>query len=223
MNEIFDESGLGVSYRNLSIPDSNCAEFYDWIANIFNFTSNEFTDRFLEAMAPEFTPTLNPAPRIEGVCRAVSSNIPPTLDEDVQRVGSEISEKVIFLSTIIPAACVAFCCLLFGVCALCMYRWRRSERKYLTSKRLYLNRNPVILKGELDLPDRRRRPVIFENEAAPPQDEALPEERGELSDASSDDYIPPPGDQDRLLHEPNKPPPNYRLPLLYRNENFHDS
>lgn len=225
VKEIFDSTALAVSYKNLSISDLNCTEFYEWSGNIYNYSSNEYTPRFVKVMAPEFLPT--PTPRIEGTCSLVSSNIPPTLAEvEIDISDSTISDRAILLSTIVPGVCVALCCFLIGLCALCMYRRNRSERKYLTSKRLYLNRRPIILEGEVDLPNRRRRPVIFANEIALRGENAnillQEEEEDQYSDTSSEGIMPPAGDRDRLLWDPSIPPPNYRLPPLYTRGEFQD-
>ena len=177
IDDIFDESPLAVSYKNLSIADFDCADFHEWIENIYNFTNDEYTQRFLDVMAPEFHPT--PTPRIEGVCSIVSTNIPPTLSDDIEIDVSDstLSHRIVLLSTLVPAACLALCCLLIGLCALCMYRRKRSERKYLTSRQLYLNRRPIILDGEVDLPDRRRLPFIFEGEIDIPDQVPQPGQR----------------------------------------------
>ena len=243
IDDIFDENSLAVSYKNLSIGDFDCEDFYEWIENIYNFTSDEYTERFVDVMEPEFHPT--PTPRIEGVCNMVSSNIPPTLSDDVEIdiSDSSLSHKIVLLSTLVPAACLALCCLLIGLCALCMYRRKRSERKYLTSRQLYINREPVILEGEQDMPDRRQRPFIFEGELDVadqpghllrqpiilPNEIALQEERDGLYEdhqeeedrysniSSEDDYIVPPpiaDDRQRLLAQ-EIPPPIYRLPPQY--------
>ena len=221
IREIFDTSPLSVSYKNLTIPDLDCTEFYNWIQNIYNFTGNEYTLRFLQAMAPDFHPT--PTPTIEGICRLTTSNIPPIVGKEIEIYISDtdISHRTILLGTLAPAACVALCCLLLGLCALCMYRRRRSERKYCTSRRLYLNRRPIVLEGEADFPDRRGRPVILENELALQGDS---DEEGELSNVSSDLSIIPPaeGERERLVRLPSVSPPNYRLPPLYTHGQFYD-
>ena len=221
IREIFDTSPLAVSYKNLTIPDLNCAEFYDWIQTIYNFTSNDYTLRFLQAMQPDFIPT--PTPTIEGICRLTTSNIPPTLAEEVEIdiSDTDISHRNILLATLVPAAALSLCCLLLGLCALCLYRRRRSERKYCTSKRLYLNQRPIFLEGEADFPERRGRPVILENDFALQGDS---NEEEELSHVSSDLSIIPPveGERERLVRHPSVSPPNYRLPPLYTHGQFYD-
>ena len=219
VREIFDTSPLAVSYKNLTIADLNCAEFFSWIEGIYNFTSDEYTSRFVEAMAPDFLPT--PTPTVEGICSLTSSNIPPIITEEVNVSDEDISHRYILLSTLVPVACIALCCLLLGLCALCLYRRTRSERKYCTSRRLYLNRRPIILEGETDFPDRRGRPVILENELALESDS---DEEDEISNASSDFFIVPPaeGERERLVRDASAPPPNYRLPPMYTHGQFYD-
>ena len=209
VNELRNESMLAISYKNLSIADLNCEEFYQWVESIYS--NEEYTQRFIAAMAPAFIPT--PTPRVEGTCSITSTNIPPTLLNIDDIESTPISNRVLLLSTVIPSAAVALCCLLVGLCALCMYRRYRSERKYLTSRTLYCNRRPIILEGEVDLPEHRRRPVILTNESAL-QGTGLLEEHDHHSDSSEDELLClPPGDRERLLQRPD--PPGYRLPPTY--------
>ncbi len=226
----FFSGSIAVSFTNLSIADDNCAGFLEWTLQIIVLSEdqNTYTERFISTvLLSNLIPTNNP--QIVGPCNGfvvtpgTSTPLTPALSPVPQ------IERVLLLATIIPATLLACLCLSCGILACILYRRRRTEREELLNppmKRTFLNRRPVILAGELDLPQRGRYPVILTNERAVGDREQrrrlLLEEaiggNGEQSDESDEDMPPVPlpwSRADRFSPRQQGPPPLYREPPLY--------
>ena len=156
----FRNGSIAVVYRDISIPDSHCADFRAWVDNVYSFSELRYSFSFLASLSPHFTPISLPV--IEGPCNM--SDINPTAAA-TQRIPSGLrSDIYLFLVTVIPTLFVAILCLFVGIMAFVTYRSRRAERDGLRSKAMsttFTNRRAIILDDEWDLPNRRRRPVIL--------------------------------------------------------------
>ena len=173
----FRSGSIAVSYNNLSISDLNCADFRAWVREIF--VNGEYTDNFVQAAMP-FVPTSTPI--IEGPCNTSDTNIDPTVAVPPIEIDPGFnSDRIIILATLIPTAVIALALLVIGVIAFVTYRRTRSERKLLIYESMedtFLNRRPVTLLGETELPPRGRRPIILANELALARAETPPVTRG---------------------------------------------
>lgn len=223
----FRSGSIAVAYNNLSISDLNCADFRAWVRGIY--VNGEYTDDFVRAVAP-FLPTFTPI--IEGRCNTSDTNVEPTVAVPPTEIDPGfISDRIILLATLIPTAAIALALLLIGVIAFVTYRRKRSERKLLVYESMedtFLNRRPIVLPGETELPPRGRRPIILANELAIARAETPPvpgleeTDRGLLqpeSEASSDDELelvnlPLLSPRRSGLLSLGRPPP-YRLPPDY--------
>ena len=216
----FSNGSIVVTYTNISIRDYDCAEFTNWFQTIY--TNNNYTVSFRNKVVP-FVP-LGVA-KIIGTCGIrTSADVFTTLTTTggIQ----EISDKLIFLVMVLPIIFVACLLLMIGTIVFIMYRRKRWERSHVPSRELYLNRQPVILPGELEgVPYRSRKPTILTDE--------LPRRtrQGYRSFLYPPSYDPgdPFGEDDNVsmesengltdfpivtISEPLKesPPPPYRLP-----------
>lgn len=225
---LFFSGSIAVSFTNLSIPDDNCAEFLAWTMQIIEVSEdqNTYTELFISTVLLfNYIPINNP--QIEGPCidfvatpgtaTPLTSGLSPVPD----------TEQVLLLAAILPTTILACLCLVCGILACILYRRRRSEREQLLNppmKRAFLNRRPVILAGELDLPPRSRRPVVLTNELTiRDQDQRrqllVEEAIGDGEESESDEELPPvllPWSRaDRFGSHENRPPPPYREPPLY--------
>ena len=160
----FRNGSIAVVYRDISIPDTHCANFRDWVNSVY--TNSSFTTDFVESLAEEFTPTS--APVIEGPCNLTDTN--PTVAMTPQRIPpNSQSNLFLFLVTVIPTVTVACLCLCLGAILFANYHRKRDEREGLRSRAMektFTRRRPVVLDEEWDLPNRRRRPVILESDRA---------------------------------------------------------
>ena len=156
----FRNGSIAVAYRDISIPDTHCADFLAWVTTVYSYTSSSYTPSFVQILSPRFVPTAQPV--IEGPCNDSDTN--PTLAATQGLSPAPQSDIILFLSIVIPTIFVAYICLLIGTLLFINYRSRRSERKGIRSRameRTFTHRGPVILDEEWDLPNRRRRPVIL--------------------------------------------------------------
>ena len=208
--EGFRNGSIGVSYNNLSISDLNCAEFHSWVETIY--TNGHYTIQFIQALAP-YTPTS--IPFIEGLCNGTNQNIPPTIGGIENADTHFFSDQIILVSTVVPATVVSLILVLIGIAAFILYHRHRKERNQLVRPnmgRTFLNRRPVILENEMDLPTRRRAPVIISNEPADDGHGSL-----ESYDSSSDEeilnYSLMPSPYHRGFMQTDPPP--YRMPPQY--------
>ena len=154
----FRNGSIAVAYRDISIPDSHCADFRAWVATVY--TDSSYTPSFVQILTPRFIPIAQPV--IEGPCDNNTEN--PTLTATQGLSPIPQSNIILFLAIVIPTIFVACICLLIGLLLFITYRSRRSERKNLRSRameRTFTHRRPVLLDEEWDLPNRRRRPVIL--------------------------------------------------------------
>lgn len=208
--EGFRNGSIGVSYNNLSISDLNCADFQRWVETIY--TNGHYTIQFIRALAP-YTPTS--IPLIEGPCNRTNKNIPPTIG-GIENVDTHFfSDQIILVSTVVPASVVGLVLVMIGIAAFVLYRRHREERNQLVRPnmgRTFLNRRPVILEDEMDLPTRRRAPVIIANESVDDGDSSL-----ESYDSSSDEelinYSLMPSPHHKRAMQTDPPP--YRMPPQY--------
>lgn len=208
--EEFRNGSIGVSYSNLSISDLNCAEFKSWVETIY--INEQYTIQFIQALAP-YTPTS--IPLIEGLCNATNQNTPPTVGGIENADTHFLSDQIVLVSVVVPASLVSLVMVMFGIAAFILYRRHREERNQLmrpNMARTFLDRRPVILEDEMDLPTRRRAPVIITNESADDEDDNL-----ESYDSSSDEellnYSLMPLPYHKRFMQTDPPP--YRMPPQY--------
>ena len=156
----FRNGSIVVAYRDISIPDTHCADFRAWVATVYSDLDSNYTPSFVQFLSPRFVPIAQPM--IDGPCNITDIN--PTIAATQGLSPIPQSNIILFLATVIPTIFVACICLLIGILFFINYRSRRSERKGLRSRameRTFTHRRPVILDEEWDLPNRRRRPVIL--------------------------------------------------------------
>jgi hypothetical protein len=156
----FRNGSIVVAYRDISIPDTHCADFRAWVATIYSDLDSSYTPSFIQFLTPLFVPIAQPI--IEGPCNITNEN--PTIAATQGLSPVPQSNIILFLAIVIPTIFVACVCLLIGVLLFINYRSRRSERKGLRSRameRTFTHRRPIVLDEEWDLPNRRRRPVIL--------------------------------------------------------------
>ncbi len=229
----FRSGSIGVVYTNLLISEFSCAEFHEWVRTVYQ--NGRYTTEFLQSISP-FRPVTDSAPTIEGPCATLSVNVVPTVGVPPDIDTQSESELVLFLAVIVPAVVVALLLFLLALLCFLLYRRRRKERDYLREdwqSRAFLNRRPVILAGETELPPRARRPIVLPNEAVrtrsagrrwrigqalPPSSPRLEVEDVDLQEETSSDEelvdIPFLSAHARQpLHK--RDPPIYRLPPDY--------
>ena len=219
----FRSGSISVSYSNLSIPDSNCADFREWVATIF--TNGNYTPNFYQALNPNVPTSM---PIIEGPCNLTATNstlgqTPDPIDPNFQ------SELRILLAAIVPTVVVALLVVCATLLGFVLYRRKRTEREDQLrdeiARRAYIDRNPIIFPGEAELPYRAGRPIILpgelegrnvaEDRERQRQRERLweeidagLEEEGEEEEDDDEAMLP-------LLLPLRDPPPPYRLPPDY--------
>ena len=159
----FRNGSIVVAYRDISIPDTHCADFRAWVATVYSDLDSSYTPSFIQFLTPLFVPIAQPV--IEGPCNITDEN--PTISATQGLSPVPQSNIILFLAIVIPTIFVACVCLLIGILLFINYRSRRSERKDLLSRAMektFTHRRPVIFDEEWDLPNRRRRPVILSSD-----------------------------------------------------------
>ena len=222
----FSSGSIAVSFTNLSIANGDCFAFLDWAQEIITISDdqNTYTDRFISTVLP-FVPTN--VPQIDGPCRDFVATPGTDTPQTPALNPIPVTDQILLLATVIPAVILACLCLCCGIIACILYRRRRSEREQLfnpSMKRAFLHRRPVVLAGELDLPQRSRRPVILINEQALREqrrrlllEEAVEDEEDSDSDRDDMRAMPLPRSLvERLLPQPEVLPPPYVDPPVYR-------
>lgn len=160
----FREGTVGVLYANLSISDFECEAFRSWTLSIY--VEGNYTWQFRDAILPFVAAKV---PSLVGPCSVSSFNITPTLGSKATNISSlATTETTSLLETIVPLVVVAFLLLAAGIAGCLLYRFHRPERKHLYGSRsTYLNRQPVYMNGELNLPIRRRGLLFIQGEGEP--------------------------------------------------------
>lgn len=160
----FREGSVGVLYANLSISDFECQAFRDWTLTVYG--GGKYTQQFRDVILPF---VVAGAASLVGPCAVSSFNITPTLGSLGANISSlATAETTSLLETIVPLVVVAFLLITAGIAGCILYRLCRPERKYLYSARsTYLNRQPVYMNRELNLPIRRRGPLFIQGEGEP--------------------------------------------------------
>ena len=157
----FRNGSIAAVYRDISIPDTHCADFASWVETVY-FDSS-YSPSFIRSLAYyRFVPTSIPV--IEGPCNSNDTVTNPTVAMTQRIPPGPRSDLILFLATVVPTVAVACLGLVVGMILFATYHSRRSEREKLTTrnvKNMFTHRRPVILDEEWDLPNRRRRPVIL--------------------------------------------------------------
>ena len=157
----FSSGSIGIVFANLSISRLNCLEFLEWYHTIY--VAGDYSLSFRNRLEP-FMPI--GVAEIIGPCAEQQSQssilliVPSTVF-----IGSQLSENIIILATVIPCLILICLLLLMGGLLCLSYRQTRPERKNLRSKEIFLNREPIILPGELEaIPYPSRKPIILPGE-----------------------------------------------------------
>jgi hypothetical protein len=229
--ESFSAGSIAVTFSNLSIADTDCVGFQAWVDTIYDFLVSSYTPVFVGILGPFLVEDVK-TPFITGPCNDSVFFPTPPFTQALATINPN-RNTTLLLSILVPVLVVALLCLLAGLLALILYRRRRTERKLLITSSMegtYLNRRPVILPGELDLPPRRGRPVVLPGDLPPARARTLRElgthpllEEEEEEMEEGGEYEPVPSPLRALSHLPDDPPPEYALPPLYSYSRFHDS
>lgn len=235
------QNGIAITYSNVSIPNSNCGNFKEWVSTVYSVETLQYTQSFSDAVRPF---TLIKTPFIEGPCNVSSTN---TLPPDT--IGTVIitNSPHLLLAIAVPTTLLSLLGLIFGLACFILYRRKRPERRELTTRTMrstFLNRRPVILPGELSLPVRQGYPTILPGEVfvnprrmgwrgvtrGEEEERAcmlvLEEEVGDEEDGEeSADCDPVPSSLQRMveLDTFDDPPPEYSLPPLYSYARAHQT